>query len=241
VKKISLFAGLILAAGLCSAAPGDFFEDGLAAGDAGNFSDAAGDFQKAVKQDLSYGGCLNLGVAEWQCGHAGAAILAWERAQWLDPLDSRATQNLRFARETVQLDAPELRWYEQISSWLPPEYWVWISGACLWLMAGAFMLPRILRRKKSGAQQFLIALGFCLFVFSAVANYGAVSRADIGFVLKKNTPLLLTPTSGAELISTLNAGEPARVLKSFGNYFLIRTEFGLGWVERGRFDLINPR
>jgi len=68
-----------------------------------------------------------------------------------------------------------------------------------------------------------------------------VSRADIGFVLNKNTPLLLTPTSGAETVSILNAGEPARVLKIFGNYFLIRTEFGRGWVERGRFDLINPR
>jgi len=241
VRKVSFFAVVVLAANLCSAVPDDFFEDGLAAADGGNFSDAAGNFQKAVKQDLSYGALLNLGIAEWQCGHAGAAILAWERAQWLDPLDPRAAQNLRFARETAQLDAPELRWYEKTSAWLPPDYWIWISGAGLWLMAGAFVIPRILRRKKSGAQQFLIALGFCLFVFSAAANYGVASRAGIGFVLKKNTPLLLTPTSGAEVVSTLNAGEPARVLKIFGNYFLIRTEFGLGWVERGRFDLINPR
>ncbi|HTB84506.1 MAG TPA: hypothetical protein VK742_12695 [Candidatus Sulfotelmatobacter sp.] len=241
MKKIILFAALLLAVNFCCASSGNFFEDGLAAADAGSFSDAADDFGKAVKQDVSYGALLNLGISEWQCGHAGPAILAWERAQWLDPLDSRAAQNLRFARETAQLDAPELRWYEKTSAWLPPDYWIWISGAGLWLMAGAFVLPRLLRRKKSGAQQFLIALGFCLFVFSAAANYGAASRAGIGFVLKKNTPLLLTPTSGAEVISTLNAGEPARVQRVFGNYFLIRTEFGLGWIERGRFDLINPR
>jgi len=61
---------------------------------------------------------------------------------------------LRFARETAELDAPELRWYEQISAWLPPDYWVWISGACLWLMAGAFVLPRVLRRKDPERSNF---------------------------------------------------------------------------------------
>lgn len=240
MKNFLLLAVLILAVNSCCGASDDLFENGLAAADAGNFSDAADDFEKAAKQNPSFGALLNLGIVEWQRGRAGAAVLAWERAQWLDPLDPRAAQNLAFARAAAELDAPELRWPEKISTWLPPEYWVWISGASLWLVVGALVLPRVLRRKRSGGQQFLVAVGLCVFAFSVAANYGAVSRADIGFVLKKNAPLLLTPTSGAEVISNLNAGEPARVVKTFGNYFLIRTEFGMGWVARGQFDLINP-
>lgn len=241
MKHIFLSGVLFLAANFCPAATDDFFENGLAAADAGNFSAAADDFERAVKQNPSSGALLNLGIAEWQRGHAGAAILAWERAQWLDPFEPRAGQNLKFAREVAQIDAPGLRWHEKISAWLPPDWWVWISGASLWLAAGGLILPRVLRWKKSGARQFLVALGFCFFLLSLVGNFGELGRADVGFVLKKNAPLLLTPTHGAEVVSTLNAGEPARVIKMRGNYFLVRTELGLGWVERGQFDLINPR
>ena len=41
----------------------------------------------------------------------GDAILAWEQALWLDPFNEFARQNLRFARKTAQLEAPELAWY----------------------------------------------------------------------------------------------------------------------------------
>jgi hypothetical protein len=50
----------------------------------------------------------------------------------------------------------------------------------------------------------------------------------------------LTPTKTAEVISTLTAGEPARRLRTRGNYFLIRTSFGSGWIERDSFGLVNP-
>jgi len=71
------------------AAQGGFFEDGLAAADAGIFPTPADDFKNAVKQKPSAGALLNLGIAEWQRGHAGGAILAWERAgKWLDPAGS---------------------------------------------------------------------------------------------------------------------------------------------------------
>jgi tetratricopeptide (TPR) repeat protein len=228
-------------ANFCNAATTNFFECGLAAADAGNFSGAADDFEKSACQNPSYGALLNLGICKWQRGHAGAAVLAWERAQWLDPLDSRAAQNLKFAREVSQLDVPELHWHERVSAWLPADWWVWISGASSWLAVGALVLPRFLRWKKSAAQQFLAAFGCGIFLFSLVGNLGELSRANIGFVLKKNASLFLTPTHGGEVISTVNAGESGRVVKVRGNYFLIRTELGLGWVERGQFGLINPR
>lgn len=234
---VAAFACLVLDV---KAGTNDFFAQGIEAARAGDFSDAATAFQNAVQSQPSSGALVNLGIAEWRGGHAGAAIRAWEQAQWIDPFDARAVQNLKFARTAAQLDGPELRWFEAASAWLPPNLWVWLAGASLWLAVGALLLPPVFRWKKSGGQQTLAALGFCVFLFAMTANLGVVSRTEIGFVLKKNVSLRLTPTSEGEVISTLTDGEPARRLRTRGNYFFIRTANGAGWIERKQFGLINP-
>jgi hypothetical protein len=158
----------------------------------------------------------------------------------MNPWDERAAKNLKFARAAAQIDDLPLKWFEITSIWLPANSWVWLAGASLWLAVGTLVLPGIFRRKKSGGQQTLAAFGFCIFLFAVAANLGVVSRTQIGFVLKKNVPLRLTPTSEGEAISTLTDGEPARKLSARGNYFFIRTPNTAGWIEQKQFGLINP-
>jgi hypothetical protein len=238
--------GLIfLAASLCAAefsraATNDFFAQGVELSRAGQFPEAAAAFEKGAQARPACGALVNLGIANWRRGHAGAAILAWEQAQWIAPFDSRAGANLKFARQAAQVDPPQLKWFEAASMWLPPDAWVWLAGAGLWLAVGMMTLPGILRLRKAGWQQALAALAFGLFLFSMTANLGVVSRTQIGFVLKKDTPLLLTPTREAEVVSTLNAGDPARRIRTRGDYFFIRTAFAAGWVSRKQFGLICP-
>jgi hypothetical protein len=228
-------------AGLSRAATNDFFANGIAATRNGDFVDAVGVFQKSVQQQPTAGALVNLGIAEWQRGHAGTAILAWEQAQWIDPFNERVVQNLKFARTVTQVDEPELKWFEAASTWLPPNAWVWVAGASLWLAVAALMLPGIFRWKKSGWLPTLAALGFGVFLFSLTANVGVVSRTNIGFVLKKSAPLLLTPTRTGEIISTLNAGEPVRRLRTRGDYCFISTANGVGWIQADEFGLINRK
>jgi hypothetical protein len=220
------------------AATNDFFAQGVEACNAGKFPEAAAAFATAAGRQPSSGTFDNLGIAEWQSGHAGAAILAWERAGWIDPFDRRAQENLQFARQVTQLDGPRLKWYEAESAWLPAPMWVWLAGAGLWLMAGAMILPGVFRLSKSGWQQMLAALGLCVLLFSLTANFGIASRARLGFVVKKDAQLLLTPTRQGEIISTLTDGEPARALRTRGNYLLIRTGEATGWIDRKQFQLI---
>ena len=183
---------------------------------------------------------MNLGIAEWQRGHAGAALLAWERAQWIDPFDARAESNLKFARQVAQVEAPELKWFETVSTLMSPNAWLWLAGVSLWLAVGALVLPRVFRRIKSGGQHALAALALGIFIFALTANFGVVSRMNLGFVLKKNAPLQLTPTREGEIISLLNAGEAARVLRRRGDYFFIRTGMAAGWIGCGQVGLVNP-
>jgi tetratricopeptide (TPR) repeat protein len=222
------------------AATNNYFAQGTAAYQAGQFPEAAAAFENAWQQQPASGAFVNLGLAEWQRGRAGAAILAWERAAWLNPFDVLAKQNLNFARTMAQVDDPQLKWFEAASMWLPPNAWVWIAGASLWLAAGAQVLPRFFRWRKTGWQQWLTALGCGVFLFSMTANFGVVSRTNLGFVVKRNAPLLLTPTKTGDVISLLTAGEPARKLKARGEYYFIRTAYGSGWIGRRDFGLVCP-
>ena len=98
--------------------------------------------------------------------------------------------------------------------------WPWLAAVSLWATVGFLVLPGIMRWRKSGWHQALAAVAFGVLLFSLVANYGVLSRTDVGFVLRKNAPLFLTPTKEADQVSTLTAGEPARVLRTRGNYYL---------------------
>ena len=76
----------------------------------GDFATAAQTFAELAAAAPSPGTFCSLGNAEWRLARTGPAILAWERAVWLAPYHAAARNNLRFARITTQLTAPELAW-----------------------------------------------------------------------------------------------------------------------------------
>jgi tetratricopeptide (TPR) repeat protein len=240
-KTCSGFIFAILCALQVNAAAVDSFTTGTAAYLSGDYDQAARAFRTAVAQRPSSGGLRNLGNAEWQRGQNGGAILAWEQALWVNPFDGRARNNLRFAREKAQIDSPELTWYEIASSWLPVNWWAWLAGLSLWLAVGALILPGVFRWRKATWPQAVAALGLGLFLVSIPAHVGALTRSNIGFVLNAETPLRLTPTAGGETLTRLAAGEPARRLRTRGNYVFVRTNRSSGWMEKSQLGLICAR
>jgi len=232
-------ASLICASALASS-PDALFQTGLTAYRAADYPQAAEAFRQSVILQPASGALQALGNAEWQELRTGEALLAWEQALWLDPFDEAARQNLRFARKTAQLEAPELTWYEVISTWLPVGWWAWIAGGSLWLAVGMGYLPGILRRRKTTWHQAIAALALMVFLLTIPALFGVQTRARIGFVLQKDTPLRLTPTREAQAVTRLAPGEPARWVRTRGRFILIRTGRTLGWIEQGQFGLICP-
>jgi len=216
----------------------DQFNSGVEAYGTGDFAGAARAFRESAAARPASGALQNLGNAEWQGGRAGNAILAWEQALWVNPFDRNARNNLRFARETAQLEAPELVWYEVGSAWLPAHWWAWIAAGSLWLVVGTMTLPAILRWRRTPWQQAIAALGLAVFLLSIPAHAGVLTRSHLGFVLEKGTPLRLTPTAEGEAVTRLAAGEPGRQVRARGNYLFIRTNHSAGWVERDQFGLV---
>lgn len=209
----------------------DRFAAGVQAYRAGDFSGAANSFRIAALQNPASGTLLNLGNAEWQLKQTGLAILAWEQVLWLNPFEERARNNLQFARDTAQLESPDLRWYEVASAWLPPSAWAWLTGASLWTAVAALVIPSVLRRRKTAWHQAIAALGLGIFLLCIPAHAGSSTRSNLGFVLQSETPLRLTPTTRGETVTSLNAGDPVRRLRSRGNYVFVRSSRATGWLS----------
>ncbi len=219
--------------------PGSF-QQGKEAYQAGEYASAAEHFQTATRQSPASGALLNLGLAEWHRGRAGAAVLAWEQARWIDPFDGRTAQNLAFARRAIGVEPPELTWNERLAAWLPVNAWAWLAGVSLWLAIGLTVLPGVCRRRQTATTQALAAVSLTVFIVCLPAHYGVLTRTRLGVVVKKNLPLRLTPTTEGEVLTKLPAGESARELRRRGDYVLVRTAEGQGWIERREFGRICP-
>jgi len=240
VFVIVVLLGLGLSAGAVSA-PEDLFRRGMESYRAGDFALSAKWFGECVTQQPSSGGLQNLGLAEWQGGHVGEAILAWERAGWLDPANHAAWANLQLARRIAQLESPTLAWNEIPSTWLSVNAWAWLGGAGLWVAVGLITLPTFLRRPRATWSQALAAAGLAIFLLSLPAQIGAQTRARIGFVIGPGAVLRLSPTRDAETVTQLAPGEPARGEEIRGDYVFVRTSRNAGWLERVQFEMVCPR
>ncbi len=201
---VSLAMGPGVEPGVSAADSADAFARGTNAYMRGDYVESVRGFSAAAAQRPAPGTFQNLGNAEWSRGRIGHAILAWERALWLNGFNQSARGNLAFARKTAQLESPDLRWYEVVSTWLPVNWWAWIAGASLWLAIAFVMLPGILRWRKLTWHQALAALGLMIFLLSLPALLGVHTRSRIGFVLRKDTPLRLTPTLASQNLTRLS-------------------------------------
>ncbi|MDB6122318.1 MAG: hypothetical protein JWQ71_1311 [Pedosphaera sp.] len=218
----------------------NLFKEGSQAYIAGGYEESAKLFRKAAAASPSPGTLHNLGNAEWQCGRVGPAMLAWEQAQWLSPFSPNTRANLRFALKATQLDAPDLAWYEICSTWLPVNAWAWIACLSFWLAIAMVILPGVLRWRKVDWHQGVAAACFAIFLLTIPALIGVHTRSKLGIILAKETKLRLTPTSEAQVLARLRAGETARLEQARGKYVFIRTgNAAAGWIEGAEFGSIS--
>jgi hypothetical protein len=235
-----------LIASVCGAHAGaapttdELFRQGNQAYLIGGFEQAVGLLREAATNSPSWGILHNLGNAEWECGRVGPAILAWERAQWLDPFQRNTRANLRYGRKAAQLEAPSLTWYELCSTWLPVNAWAWMASISFWLAVAMVMLPNIFRWRKADWHQGLAAAGFAVFLLTIPSLVGIHTRAQLAVLLPKQTPLRLTPTRDAQILTKLGAGEIIRWERERGDYVYVRAANDAGgWVERTQIGLIS--
>jgi tetratricopeptide (TPR) repeat protein len=216
-----------------------FFDQGAAAARTGDSRQALEMFRGSATARPSSGTLHNLGNAAWQTGQAGAAVLAWEQALWLDPRNNHARTSLHYARHRGDLKEPDLRWFEVCSSWLPQRWWPWLAAASFWSCLGLLLLPPIFRQARRDWYQAFAAAAAAVFLLCLPAIAGLNSRADLGFILPEEAALRVTPTTEAQVLAYLPSGEPVRMQEQRGDYALIRTRYSTGWVRQDELGLIG--
>jgi tetratricopeptide (TPR) repeat protein len=217
------------------------FAQGTQAFLSGDYAAAVRFYSQSASEEPSAGAYVNLGHAEWKLGHVGPAILAWERAQWLDPLDPNAKTNLRFVRKQAQLDAPNYTWYELCSAWLPSFLWAWLASLSFWVALGLLILPGLLSRPKTEWQQGLAAGAFAIFLLTLPALAGIQSRSAWGVIIDDRAHLRITPTEHAQMLTKLNPGELAKLERRRGDFWFVRANnTAAGWIKASEFSLISP-
>ena len=130
----------------------------------------------------------NLGNAEWQNGRPAEAIIAGERAVSLKPWASEAENNLKFAREKAQLEAPELTWCEIAAGWLPANWWAGLAGGSFGFAVAMMLVPGRCCGDASRRRNNVGGAGLGNFLPTLPANYGVVTRARDRFCAEAETP-----------------------------------------------------
>jgi hypothetical protein len=181
----------------------------------------------------------NLGNSYARAGKPAFAVLNYERARVLAPVDPDIQANLRHVRESAGLPAESGHWLKQHSRLASPDtiYWLGVVGLGL---AGVSLL---LRRLKVGHRTALAGAASVGLLLTALGLWDSAATAAIlkESVVMQSSPASASPIAGAEPLFTVPQAEVVSVHDEHGEFALIRDSSGReGWVARGNLTPIIP-
>ena len=212
----SLILGLSLVSALCQA---DASQTAHAPDSPGSYSAAA---------------LYNLGNSYAREGKPALAVLNYERARLLAPLDPDIRANLQHVRDSASLRAPANGFWDHFRLMSPnATYWLGLTGL---VVAGVCAL--LLVHKKSSRAISGSALGASLlmvaYTLSDAAATGHVMREA---VVTQNASASASPIDNAEALFTLPPATLVQIQDKHGTFLLIRDAQGnVGWVPRNQID-----
>ncbi|MEX2182558.1 MAG: hypothetical protein WD771_10985 [Gemmatimonadaceae bacterium] len=231
-RALPLLLLALLGVGACQRAVGDeaatrAFAEGTTAFVGADYARARDAFLRsaqAAPRDAN--AWANLGTAAWQAGDTATAVLGWQRALRLAPLNQDLRTRLRRVR------APQLRGIGRV--WPVPPLPLVAGAIALWCVAWGWMARRAWGGRGVGVAPRLLlipALGLAAVALWADAHL----RARDLVVVARAGPLLALPALGADPGPVPLVGEIARVRERRGVW--LRIELGAdrsGWYPTER-------
>ena len=212
----------------------------------GSYDASAKLFQQIIaSHGYSASLCFDLANAEARAGHAGAAMLNYERARYLAPSDRDIDHNLQLARKQAGLEPNSFRWWQIALLSVDWMVWAGIIAACLLLiflavigtayapaLAHAASIPvRLLKNIFRGILFGCIPL-FLLMGYVELSTVGFNNRIEGVIVAPKTATLRLSPFDSADSIGTIPEGELVTVEDRHNDYLRIEgRDHHFGWVQ----------
>jgi hypothetical protein len=247
--------GALLVAWLCAGAwavaqtPEEIFDRASTAYREERFEEAAEGFRALLAQRIrdpivEY----NLGNAEFRLGHLGQAILHYERAQRLDPLDSDVRANLEYARSLcfdrveVHEPAPPVRWLRDVQDRIGPDRQAWLVLGVLWSLAALVAWCSSRPRGWSAAHGWVLSGLLLLFLVVTTSWYTTLRRVEgrrAGVVLEPAADVLAGPGQNNPTLFTVHEGLVLEVRSERDQWLQVSLPNGLnGWILRGTVGMI---
>jgi len=241
--RLALVACAWLAGPAAAETPEELLSRGNTAYEQGQYDAAA----EAYRNVLRYGvkdpmAEYNLGNAEFRLGNLGQAVLHYERARRMSPLDPDIETNLAFARaacfDHVELPPRNavLGFIETLQNRLGPDRQAWLVLALFWLVAAlvAFGLSR--PGAWSAWQGWLLAVLLAAVTLCAVSWAMTLNRLEgvrWAVVLEPAAEVRAGPGANNATLFTVHQGLTVEIRAERDEWLQVSLPNGLsGWIER---------
>jgi hypothetical protein len=195
----------------------------------------------AVPPPVSAPAFCNLGKALVRDGKPGPAILAFERAQRLDPRDPSIAVNLQAVRQTAGLVVPPSTWWRSAARTLTMNEWAWSGSLALAFVCAAMSFSRffpVRLRHLVNSLSAICAAAVLVAIGALWVRWPELSRA---VVVNAHVTALIAPAESAGPVFPLAEGEIVTEKRALRNFVLVRTADGRsGWVSRTQIEQIIP-
>lgn len=221
----------------------EYFGDGNAAYEKGDFETAAAAYQKAEDLGIAADSRLyfNHGNALFRLNRLGPAILHYERARKLAPLDEDIASNLRFAQSRVvdKIPEPEINLLTKLLTFLHNSYslrmGIWFAFtlfSLVFLFAALAMLSGKFLRGFSilGLVCSLLALlAFSPFLYYKIRQQ---ETENFGIVLEQSVEMLSGPGENYQVLAKVHEGTKFEIVEQRGEWLSVKLSNGKGGYVR---------
>jgi len=192
----------------------------------------------------------NLGNSYYRLNKIPQAILSYERAKILDPLNDDIDFNLKLANLKI-IDKFEplprlffIEWYEELLNFANSDTWAYISIALIWItllfvfLTFYFSFPFNVKKSlfMTAVTTFIIGV-FTMFMTFRVSIKENMQNNAIIFV--PSVYVKSSPDSNATDLFILHEGTKVIILENINDWYEVKIQNGnVGWIQKSNFEVI---
>ena len=244
--KRTVLMGLILAfwsLGGCLAQTSDWFEEGNAAYNEGNYEQAISFYNSIVDEGMESAPLYyNMGNTYYKMKDYPHAILYYEKALKLDPSNEDISTNLEIANMAVVdkiTPVPQsfiAKWWSGLGSSFSADGWAWISVAAFALLLiclFAFLMSRRTGMRKAGFFVGLLAVLCLAFsVYFAIGKQQDLKHKEEAIIMTPTVTVKSSPSENSVDLFVLHEGAKVRIKDSANDWNKIKIADGsVGWLQ----------